>query len=121
MFLATSNKSRGLLYISYIQDVQADDLRGAVEDVAKLLADLPSGFRLLADLSQLTSMAVDCAPEIGRLMELLDRSGVSMVVRVIPAPSKDIGMNILMLFHYRQQPRVVTCVNLTEAAQHLAL
>ena len=121
MFLATANKSRGLLYLSYIHEVRRADLTNATEDVGKLLADLAPGFRLLVDLSQLTAMAVDCAPEIGRLMELLDQRGVSMVVRVIPYPHKDIGMNILMQFHYRNHPQVATCANLTEAARLLSL
>ena len=121
MFLATSNKARALLYLSYIQQVQPADLEHGVEEVGSLLADLRPGFRLLVDLSQLTSMAVECAPEIGRMMELLDQSGVGLVVRVIPNPQKDIGMNILTQFHYRHQPRVATCADLTEAAQMLSL
>jgi hypothetical protein len=54
-------------------------------------------------------------------MELIGRAGVGMVVRVIPDPSKDIGMNILTIFHYPQQLQVVTCQNLAEALQALGL
>lgn len=49
-------------------------------------------------------------------MELLDRSGVGTLVRVIPDPCKDIGMNILTLFHYPHRPRVMTCENMNEGA-----
>jgi hypothetical protein len=66
-------------------------------------------------------MDLDCAPEIGRTMELIDQKGVSMVVRVLPDSSKDIGMNILTRFHYRSQPHVVTCCNLAEAFKKLEL
>ena len=54
-------------------------------------------------------------------MKLIDQSGVGMVVRVIPDPKKDIGLNILTIFHYRNQPRFVTCEKMTEAAEVLAL
>ena len=54
-------------------------------------------------------------------MDLLDEAGVSLVVRVIPDPKKDIGMNILSLFHYRNRPRVVTCARMIEAAKELSL
>ena len=54
-------------------------------------------------------------------MELLDRNGVELVVRVIPDSTKDIGLNILMIFHYKKQPRVVTCSKMTEAARILSL
>ena len=54
-------------------------------------------------------------------LELCDAKGVSLVVRVIPDPAKDIGMNILSLFHYRHRPRSVTCASMEEAARLLAL
>jgi hypothetical protein len=40
---------------------------------------------------------------------------------VIPDPSKDIGLDILALFHYRKRPRMVTCKNMVEAAEKLSL
>jgi hypothetical protein len=42
------------------------------------------------------------------------------VVRVIPDPQKDIGLNILSLFHYRKRVRIVTCETLDEARKVLA-
>ena len=121
MFLAAVNKPKQLLHLSYIGCVQADELRRGQEDVAALLADLPAGFRLLADLGRLESMDAACAAEIGKAMELYDQKGVGLVVRVIPDPAKDIGLNILSLFHYHQRPRTVTCETMTEAARVLSL
>jgi hypothetical protein len=66
-------------------------------------------------------MAVECQAEIGLQMEAFDRAGVSLVVRVIPDETKDIGLNILTIFHYQNQPQVATCRSLTEAAGILAL
>ena len=121
MFLATSNRTRQLLLLSYAQRVRPEDLERARKDVKMLVADLPTGFRLLADLSQLESMDLDCMKEIGRAMELFDRSGVGMIVRVIPDPGKDIGLNILAIFHYPQHPRTITCQNLADALHQLSL
>ncbi|MFO1512189.1 MAG: hypothetical protein U1F83_04625 [Verrucomicrobiota bacterium] len=121
MVLATSNPAKQLLCVSYIEKVQADDLKRSREDLKVLLANLSPGFRLLVDLTRLESMGRECAPEIGQLMDLIDQGGVSLVVRVIPDPKKDIGMNILTIFHYRHRPRLVTCENLTDAASELAL
>jgi hypothetical protein len=86
-----------------------------------LVADLGPGFRLLTDLSRLESMDLDCAKELGAFMEFIDRSGVSLVVRVIPDPKKDIGLNILTIFHYRHHPRFVSCAKMSLAAKHLSL
>ena len=121
MFLATSNKYRNLLCIGYVDVVTPEQLTLARPDIESLLAELPSGFRLLANFSQLRSMGVECLKEIGALMEQFDRAGVGMVVRVIPDESKDIGLNILTVFHYPHRPQVVTCSNMTEAARVLKL
>ncbi len=121
MFLVTANQPRQLLYLSFIGKVGVKELERGREDIVKLLAELPSGFRLLTDLSRLESMELDCAVEIGREMELFEQKGVGLVVRVIPDPSKDIGMNMLSFFHYHHHPRTVTCHTLVEAAQRLSL
>jgi hypothetical protein len=39
---------------------------------------------------------------------------------VIPDPRKDIGFNILSLFHYRHDIHIVTCETLEEAKRALA-
>jgi len=121
MFLATSNKARRLLCLSYIQRVRPEELKRGGEDVKALLAELPPGFRLLVDLSQLETMDLDCMKEIGRTMELIGKGGVEMVVRVMPDPGKDIGFNILAIFHYPRHPRMVACKTMTEAAGLLGL
>jgi hypothetical protein len=121
MFLVTSNKARRLLHLNYLQHVTPEELRGGREDLKALLADLPPGYHLLADFSRLDSMDLACASEIGRIMELIDQSGVGLLVRVIPDASKDIGLDIMALFHYRHHPRTVTCPNLAEAFKKLSL
>ncbi|HUJ45409.1 MAG TPA: hypothetical protein VLW52_17575 [Opitutaceae bacterium] len=121
MFLATVSKPQRLLYLSFVQHVSVKELERGRADFVALLADLPSGFRLLTDLSQVESIDVECAREIGRVMELCEQKGVGLVVRVIPDPEKDIGMNLLSLFHYHRHPRIVTCKNMVEAAERLGL
>jgi hypothetical protein len=121
MFLATSNKIQRLLCLNYVQRVLPGELELAHDDIQALLADLPQGFRLLADLSQVEFMDPECMTEIGRTMELFDQAGVGLIVRVIPDPAKDIGMNILTAFHYPHHPRIITCKNLAKAFQALSL
>ncbi len=121
MFLVTLNKPRQLLHLSYIQHVTPDELKRGREDIEALQADLEPGFRVLADFERLDSMDLACRTELGRIMELADRGGVGLLVRVIPDPSKDIGLDILALFHYRNRPQMVTCKNMVEAAEKLSL
>jgi hypothetical protein len=121
MLLVTSNKSRQLLYVSYIGRVQPEEFQHGQEELKRQLKELSAGFRLLADFTPLESMKLDCEPELGRTMDMIGKAGVDLVVRVIPDPSKDLGINILTVFHYPHRPRVVTCQNLTEAARALGL
>lgn len=121
MILATVNKSKQLLYLSFIGEVRVEELVRSREDLVMLLADLEPGFRLLTDLGGLDSMSLDCAPELGKSMELCDQKGVALIVRVVPDPMKDIGLGILSRFHYPHRPRTVTCESMVEAAKLLAL
>ena len=121
MFLATVSKPRQLLYLSFIGRVSVEQLQQNYEEIVSLLADLGRGFRVLADLSRLDSMDINCAREIGRVMELCEQKGVGLVIRIVPDPAKDIGLNIISLFHYRLRPRVMTCDTLAEAEAALQL
>lgn len=121
MLLITSNKTKQLLHIRYLGPVQLKDFQHGQEDLVAQLKELSPGFRLLADFSQMESMGLDCRPALGRMMDLIGQAGVDLVVRVIPEPGRDIGMNILALFHYRRRPRAVTCESMVEAARLLGL
>lgn len=121
MILITANKLKRLLYFRFMQRVTADEFRANAEDVRRLLADFPAGFRLLSDLERLESMDDDCAPEIGRMMDLFKERGIELVVRIVPEPEKDIGLSILSVFHYGRKLRTVTCKDITEAVPVLKL
>jgi len=121
MFLATSNKAKELLFLSYIEHVTVTDLRRGHDELLALLAELPAGFKMLVDLSLLESMDLGCVEELGKMMERLDQHGMKQVVRVIPDPSKDIGFKILEAFHYPHRPRTVNCQTMIEAEKLLGL
>lgn len=121
MFLATTNKTKRLLYLSYIGRVQVEELVRGREEVEALVADWPDGFRVLADFGRMESMDVATARELGRLMDLSNQRGVVLVVRVLPDPTKDPGLNILATFHYKHKLEVVTCKTMEEAEKALGI
>lgn len=120
MFEAEVDRAKNLLRVSYAQRVGPEDTKRAEEQLPDLLAGLPRGFRLLTDLSGLDSMDLACVPHLKHLMDLCNENGVGLVVRVIPDPQKDIGLNIMSLFHYGRGVRIVTCETLAEAMSILA-
>lgn len=120
MVLVTMNKAKQLLCLSYIAAVTVEELERCRVDIQAQLADMKPGFTLLVDLTHLASMGIECMAEIGRNMELIDQRAAGLVVRVIPDPYKDIGMNILTIFHYPHHPRIVTCDDMVQAARVIA-
>jgi len=121
MFLATTNKARRLLHLSYIDQVTPAELEQGYPEVETLLAHFPDGFDMLADLGRLESMDIACEEIIGKTMEMMEQHGLERVVRVIVDPTKDIGLNIIGMFHYSKKIRIVTCKTMLEAAQVLGL
>ena len=119
MILVTSSQAKNLLSVSYIGRVRLADFQKNAADFTAQMATMPKRYNLLSDFSQLDSMDLDCAAEMGRLMKVIGQSGAGLIVRVIPDPSKDIGMNILTAFHFRGHPTIVTCQNMREAMKAL--
>jgi hypothetical protein len=119
MFSADADKSVNLLRIRVWDRVTAEEVQRCAEEVRSLLPGLGKGFTLLTDLSGLAAMDLDCVPPLEGLMDLCRQAGVAMVVRVIPDPHKDIGFNILSVFHYPRRVKIVTCETMEEAQSAL--
>ena len=120
MFETGFDKPKNLLRINFWGHVTADQAKQGTDQLAGLLVDTTPGFRLLSDMTSLESMDTACIPYIRNSMDLLNKRGVATVVRVIPDAHKDIGFNILSLFHYRPNIHIATCKTLEEAMRVLA-
>jgi len=110
---------KNLLTVRYSESVGPAEVERGLEEMRVGLGQLQSSFRLLADLTELQTMDVACAPFIEKAMDLCNEKGASVVVRVIPDPHRDIGMQIMSIFHYGRDVRIVTCQTLAEAAKLL--
>lgn len=119
MFTIEFDPPRNLLVIRYSDHVGPVETERALEEMRLALERVECGFRLLADLTELQSMDVLCAPHIESAMDLCNGKGVSDVVRIIPDPKKDIGMQIMSYFHYGGDVRIVTCETAEEALKIL--
>jgi hypothetical protein len=120
MFAIEFDQPRNLLVIRYSDHVGPDETKRALEEMRLALNNVERGFRLLADLTALQSMDIACAPHIESAMDMCNGKGVSDVVRIIPDPRKDIGMQLMSHFHYGGDVRIITCENVREAMDLLA-
>ena len=106
---------RNLIRAKYVGHISAAVMKAFAEGAAVQLSQMRKGFTMLTDLSSLDSMDLDCAPVLTKLMDLSRELGVATVVRIIPDPRKDIGLNILSIVHLKSGVHIVTCQNAEEA------
>jgi hypothetical protein len=109
------------LRVAFSERVTAAEAESANQRIKSMIATVPSGFRLLTDLSGLESMNLEAAPFVKDLMDLCGKRGVAKIVRVIPNPRADIGWNIMSLFHYSRRIPITACETLAEAMKVLEI
>jgi hypothetical protein len=120
MFTVKLEQSRNALSIAYGGHVIPDETRLCGEEVRLALTILKPGYRLVVDLTELEAMDVSCSPLIANIMEMCNAAGVAEVVRIIPDPTRDIGLQILSFFHYGNDVYIRTCSSGAEAKELLA-
>jgi anti-anti-sigma regulatory factor len=113
--------SQGIFIVRYTGEVTVAQLETELPKVPAILGQLEPGFAVLVDLTDLTSMDVKCAPLIEEIMDRCQERGVTEIVRVIPNPNRDIGLQIMSHFHYDKDVRISTCDTLDEATALLGV
>jgi hypothetical protein len=120
MFVVEADTTRQLLVLSVAGTVTVDEAKETVARVRERLQEMAPGFVALADFRWLESMATGAAPFVAEIMDAFAAKKVSAVVRVMPDPHRDIGLNILSSFHYGPEVRLMTFETLADAIQALA-
>jgi hypothetical protein len=100
--------------------VAAADLAAAADRSSRIIEQMAPGFTVVADLSALEKMDLDCVPHLTRLMDEFRRARVGRVLRIIPDPNKDIGFTLLSHTHYRGEVPFSTLTSVAEAQMELA-
>jgi len=108
------NPNGSVVTIRYCGRIRAADLQPSLVDAA-LSRRVHPGFILLVDLSTLESMDRASVTILGQIMDRINSYGVATIIRVVPDARKDPGFNILSLFHYQRDTRIITCTSLAEA------
>ena len=120
MFSLKLDQTGNTLVLGYAGAVTPDDARRCAEQIREKLAELQPGFRLVVDLTDLISMDISCSPLIATIMEMCNAAGVAEVLRIIPDPTRDIGLQILSFFHYGNDVYIRTFASAAEATEILA-
>ncbi len=120
MIKVETDWKRNLMTVTYCGRVKPVEFEESKREMEGAIDQMTTGFRLLTDLGGLESMDVACAPFIDKIMDQINERGVSMVVRIVPDPKKDIGFRVMSYFHYDADVEIITCENMEEAERALA-
>jgi hypothetical protein len=119
IFEARVDAARNLARTRYFGDITVAGMQEAMPRVEALLAELKPGFSIFADFRDVVSMGLDCVPQLTHIMDLCREHGIGMIIRRLPEPTRDIGINILSTVHYRGKVRTVTVDTIEEAERAL--
>ena len=119
MYSVEFDRSKQLLVISAAGRVTRKEVESVALRVREMMKEITPGFRVLTDFRWLERMDPAAAVPLAEIMDALAEKDVAAVVRVIPDPHKDIGLNILSQFHYGPQIKLVTFESLAEALSAL--
>ena len=119
MYRVEVDETRRLIVISAAGHVTKEEVRAAAVQVRELVKDFAPGFCTLVDFGWLESMDSAAAHHIAEMMDAVAEKQVGSVVRVVPDPHKDIGLNILSRFHYGPGIEIATFEKLADAVQSL--
>ena len=110
---------RNVITVKIWEDFNVKEAEALHAQLEQILPRCKKSFKLLTDLSLLENMDQVAHRTIEKSMELFNRYGISKVIRVIPDPAKDIGFNIMSLFHYSRDVKIHTCQSIEEAQKYL--
>ena len=119
MYSVEADKSKRFVVISAAGRVTKEEAKQAAQRVRDILKDFAAGFRVLADFRWLESMDTAAARHVAEIMDTLTEKQVALVIRVMPDPHKDIGLNILSQFHYGPEIQITTFETMADALQSL--
>jgi hypothetical protein len=101
MYSVESDRSNRLLVISAAGQVTKKEVKSAALQIREIMNEITPGFRVLTDFRWLDRMEPAALPHLAEIMDAVAAKNVVAVIRVVPDPHKDIGLNILSQFHLR--------------------
>ena len=119
MIQARYDQKRNAVILDFSGKIDAPQAEQFYLDIQKIIPKCGKGFKLLTDLSAVQEMGQDLRNSVKKTMDLFNAKGVTKIIRVIPDPEKDIGFNIMSLFHYSKDVSFVTVPSRQEAEARL--
>ena len=118
MFEIKLDQTRNIIFITLKNIFTVQEAKAVLEKVKEIIPKLKKGFKLVNDLSLLERIDSEARTDIEKTMDLFNKNGISTIIRIIPDANKDIGFNILSLFHYSKDVTIHTYESFEEALKY---
>ena len=115
MYSLSTDNTGNKLIIVFKGNFELQEAEQLYAELQKNVPKLKKGFSVFMDLTFLERMETNARLFIEKAMDLFNKNGVSKVIRIIPDPTKDIGFNIMSLFHYSDGVDIHTYKSYQEA------
>ncbi len=120
MIKVSYDEPRNVVILEFSGKIDTSHAEQSYREIQKVIPNHQKGFRVLTDLSFLESADPKILNVLKKSMDYFNLHGVKEVLRVIPDPEKDIGFNILSLFHYSKDVICLTLQSREEAQARLS-
>lgn len=119
MIKLSYNQEYNAIIIEFIGNIDAAQGEEYFPNIPNFIPKDRQTFNLLVDLSLVESIDPKIRTSIKKAMDLFNKAGVAKIIRVIPRPDQDIGLNIMSYFHYSKSVQVITLPFRQEAEERL--
>ena len=119
MVKVSYDREHNTVIIEFEGNIDASQAEKVFPDLEKILPKHGKGFKLLTDFSSVQTMELKVKAAIEKAMEIFNAQGVTEIIRVIPDPALDIGLNIMSRSHYSRDVKVLTLRSRGEAQARL--
>lgn len=119
MYKIKINTLHNTIFITLGDVFNIQEAKEILERITEITPKLKKGFKLLTDLSSLKEIETGAQHFIEETMTLLNRQGIAKIIRIIPDPAKDIGFNIMSLFHYSKDVKINTYKSFKELVEDI--
>jgi hypothetical protein len=119
MYTIKSNEQSNSLTIGIKGSFLVSEAEEIYTNLETMLPKLKKGFILITDLSLLETVDYNVMSLIVKSMDLINSYSPSRIIRIVPDVTKDIGFNIMSVFHYSKAIKIMTLGSIKEAEKYL--
>lgn len=119
MYLLDIDRAKNRVHLTLSDHFDTEQAAALLQEMRQRIEELKPEFSVLCDVSILETFDTDAKTHFRGIMDLCNERCVGKVIRIIPDPLNNFGLNIMSMFHYCDNVKIITCESFEEAQKHL--